>query len=123
MCDMLDSLRRLKQRFIDEVFEFVSIAIDQPSYVEDEGIRCPCVRYFCQKILKPSHVRVHQLEYGFKPYYHIWIYHEENRPTNDNLTYASTSYDNMNYDGYFGSVTKMVYDAYKRCMKVYDAYK
>jgi len=62
MYDMLYHSRRLKQRFMDGVFEFVSTAMDQPSYIEDGGIRCPCVRCICQKILKPFYVRAHLLQ-------------------------------------------------------------
>jgi len=32
--------------------------------------------------------------------------------TDDSIGYASTSYENMNYDANFGLVTEMVYDAY-----------
>jgi len=96
MYDMLDSSRILKQQFINEFFYFISMAMDKTLYIKDGGIKCPYMRCICQKILKPSHVRAHLLEYGFQPYYHVWVYHGENRPTNDNLNYASTSYDNMN---------------------------
>jgi len=123
MYDMLDPSKRLKQRFMNGVFEFVSTTMDQPSYIEDGGIRCPCVRCICQKILKPSHVRAHLLQYGFQSNYHVWIYHGEDRPTDDSIVYTSTSYENMNYGANFGSVTKMVYDAYMQVADITTHYE
>jgi len=95
MYDMLDPSKRLKQRFMDGVLEFVSTVIDQPSYIY--------VRCIYQNILKPSHL----LQYGFQPNYLVWVYHGEDRPTDDSISYASTSYKNMNY-GVIGSVTEML---------------
>jgi len=108
MYDMLESSRRLKQHFIDRVYEFVLKAMDRPSYTQDGRIRYPCMRCICQKILQPSQIRAHLLQYGFQANYHIWVYHGEDRRTDDNLGYASTSYDNMQ----FQSVTAVAYDAY-----------
>jgi len=119
MYDMLDSSRRLKQHFIDGVYEFVSKAIDRPSNTQDGGIRCPCMRCICQKILQPSQVRAHLLQYGFQANYHIWVYHGEDRQTDDNLGYASTSYDNMQ----FQSVTVVAYDAYMQVADITTHYE
>jgi len=77
MYDMLDPSKRLKQRFMDGGFEFVSTTMDQPSYIEDEGIRCSCVRCICQKNFKSSYVRAHLLQYGFQPNYHVWFIMEK----------------------------------------------
>jgi len=123
MYDMLDPSKRLKQQFMDGVFEFMSTTMDQPSYIEDGGIWCPCVRCICQKILKPSHVRAHLLQYGFQPNYHVWVYHGEDRPTDDSIGYASTSYENMNYGANFGSITEMVYDAYMQVTDITTHYE
>jgi len=120
---MLDHSKRLKQRFMDGVSEFVSTTMNQPSYIEDGGIRCPCVRCICQKILKPSHVRAYLLQYGFQPNYHVWVYHGEDRPTDDSIVYASTSYENMNYGANFGSITEMVYNAYMQVVDITTHYK
>ena len=123
MYDMLDPSRRLKQRFMDGGFKFVSTVIDQPSYIEDGGIRCPCVRCICQKILKPSHVRAHLLQYGFQPNYHVWVYHREDRPIDHSIGYASTSYENINYNANFGSINEMVYNAYMQVADITTYYE
>jgi len=41
VCDILDSSMRLKQQLVDGVYEFVSKVMDQASYIQDGGIRCP----------------------------------------------------------------------------------
>jgi len=46
---MLDSLRRLRQPFINGVHDFVSKAMDQVSHISNGGIRCPCVKCGCRK--------------------------------------------------------------------------
>jgi len=105
------------------VFEFVSTAIDQPSYIEDGGIRCPCVKCICQKILKPSHMRAHLLQYGFQPNYHVWVYHGEDQPIDHSIRYASISYENTNYGANFGLVTEMVYDAHMQVADITTHYE
>jgi len=54
---------------------------------------------FCEKILPPSHVRAHLLQYGFKPNYTVWVQHGEEMSSEDNV-------------GNIGSMTNMVNDAY-----------
>ncbi|XP_068497775.1 uncharacterized protein [Phaseolus vulgaris] len=112
MYEMLDSSRRLRQPFIDGVHHFVSKAMNQVSYIPDGGVRCPCVKCCCEKILKPSHVRSHLLQHGFQPNYKVWIYHGEVRTNEVNLNIASTSFDNIRRDDDFGSLVEMVNNAY-----------
>ena len=104
MYDMVDPSRRLKPRFINGVYEFVSKAMEQISYTQDGGIRCPCIKCICEKILKPSLVRAHLLQYGFKPNYKIWVLHGEQGSNEDNLCHASSNYEDMNYVDKFGSI-------------------
>jgi len=77
MYNMLDPSRRLKQKFIVGVIEFVSKAMDEPSFILDGGIRCLCVNCKCQKIHKAPYVRAHLLQVGFMPNYNIWVNHGE----------------------------------------------
>jgi len=98
MYEMLDSSRRLRQPFIDGVHDFVSKEMDQVSYILDGGVRCLCVKCFCGKILKPSHVRSHLLQHGFQPNYRTWVYHGEVGINEVNLNIASTIYDNIRRD-------------------------
>jgi len=109
MYEMLDSSRRLRQPFIDDVYDFVSKAINQVSYIPDGGVRCSCVKCCCEKILKPSHVRS---QHGFQPNYRVWVYHGEAGTNEVNLSITSTSYDNIKRDEDFGSLADMVNNAY-----------
>ena len=109
MYNMLDSSRRLNQQFITGVNEFVSKAMNQASYTLDGGIRCPCVRCQCEKILQPSNVRAHLLQYGFIPNYKVWVQHGEE---GSNVDYASSSYGRIDDCDQLGSMTHMMYDAY-----------
>jgi len=93
---MYDSSRRLRQRFIDDVYDFVSKAMNQAQNVEDGGIRCPYVKCICENILQPSYVRAHLLRNGFQPNYIVWFYHGEERSNQSIQNYASTNYDIMN---------------------------
>ena len=77
MYERLDPSRRLSKQFITGVSEFVSKAMDQTFYTLEGGIRCPCIKCVCEKIIPPSHVRAHLLRYGFKPNYTVWVQHGE----------------------------------------------
>ena len=112
MYEMLDSLRRLRQPFINGVHDFVSKAMNQVSYIPDGGLRCLCVKCCCEKILKPSHVKSHMLQHGFQPNYRVWVYHGETKTNEVNLNIASTIYDNIRRDDDFGSLSEMVNNAY-----------
>jgi len=65
----------------------------------------------------------HLIQYGFQPNYHLWVYHGEDRSIDDNIDYASTSYENMNYGVNFGSDTEMVYDAYTQVADITTHYE
>jgi len=67
-----------------------------------------------EKILKPSHVRIHLLQHGFQLNYRVWVYHEEAGTNEVNLNIASTSYDNIRHNDEFGSLAEMVNNAYMR---------
>jgi len=72
MYDMFDSSKRLRQCFINGVHESVWKTMEQAWYTQDSGIRCTWIRWVCEKILKPLkpfYVRVHLLQYDFKPKY------------------------------------------------------
>jgi len=86
--------------------------MDRHYFTLDGGIRCPCVKCKCEKILKPIYVRAHLLKFGFMPDYYIWVSHEEERSNVPNLGYASSSYKNITYVDQFSSMTEMAYDAH-----------
>jgi len=51
------------------------------------------------------------------PNYNIWVNQEEQWSNVQSLGHASSSYENMNHEDQFASVTEMVYDA---CMRTCD---
>ena len=112
MYERLDPSRRLSQQFITGVIEFVSKAMNQDFYTLDGGIRCPCIKCVCEKILPPSHVRAYLLQYGFRPNYIVWVQHGEEMSSEDNDGYASSSHGRTKPINNVGSMTSMVYDAY-----------
>jgi len=75
---------------------FVLKVMEQAFYKQDDGIRCPCVKCDCGKILKLSYVRAHLLEYGFKSNYRIWVDDNEEWSNEDNLCDTSSNYANIN---------------------------
>ena len=111
MYERLDPSRRLSQQFITGVIEFVSKAMNQNFYTLDGGIRCPCIKCVCEKILPPSHVRAHLLQYGFVPNYTVWAQHGKEISSEDNASYASSSHGRTKPIDNIGSMTNMVYDA------------
>jgi len=112
MYERLDPSRRLSKQFITGVSEFVSKAMDQTFYTLEGGIRCPCIKCVYEKILQPSHVRAHLLQYGFKSNYIVWVQHGEEMSSEDNVSYASSSHGRTKHVNNIGSMTNMVYDAY-----------
>ena len=112
MYERLDPSRRLCKQFIIGVSEFVSKAMDQTFYTLEGKIRSPCIKCVCEKILPPSHVRAHLLQYGFKPNYKVWVQHGEEMSSEDNAGYASSGHGRMKPVDNIGSMTNMVYDAY-----------
>ena len=51
MYDMLDEHRRLRPEYLAGVHSFVNKAMQNPQYLSDRGIRCPCSRCDCEHIL------------------------------------------------------------------------
>jgi len=112
MYERLDPSRRLSKQFMTGVSEFVSKTMNQTFYTLEGGIRCPCIQCVCEKILPPSHVTTHFLQYGFKPIYIVWVQHVEEMSSEDNVGYASSGHGRMKPVDNIGSMTNMVYDAY-----------
>ena len=81
MYDRVNADRRgLKHEFIEGVDEFVRKAKELPYYASDGGIRCPCTRCRCMKLVTESEVKLHLYERGFKPDYWVWTEHREVEP-------------------------------------------
>ena len=75
--------RGLKESFVLGVEEFVRV-VRQSRYFELEGgIRCPCIKCDCTRILTDEIVKVHLYKKGFIPNYWIWTLHGEDMPAID----------------------------------------
>jgi len=75
--------RGLKEDFLIGVEDFVRTARQYKYYALDGGIRCPCLKCQCTKILKDEVVKVHLYQKGFMPNYKIWTFHGEEKPSVD----------------------------------------
>ncbi|WVZ01850.1 hypothetical protein V8G54_022656 [Vigna mungo] len=73
--------RGLKEDFVIGVEEFVETARQSQYYAIDGGIRCPCLKCECTRILKDDEVKVHLYQKGFMPNYKIWTFHGEEIPS------------------------------------------
>ncbi|BAT82894.1 hypothetical protein VIGAN_03296600 [Vigna angularis var. angularis] len=73
----------LKVSFVFGVEEFITKACEQDRYHNDGGVRCPCIKCDCTKILEKRVVKVHLYKHGFKPNYLIWTDHGEQMPEGD----------------------------------------
>ena len=95
----------LKPRFVSGVQEFINHASLLPQFLNEETIRCPCIRCINKgSLLPPNDVMIHLYTSGFKPNYWYWIDHEE-VPPNSDCTDNLQRYNDMVYDaarGYFG---------------------
>ncbi|XP_068486422.1 uncharacterized protein [Phaseolus vulgaris] len=73
----------LKETFILGVEEFITKACQQECYLNDGGIRCPCTKCDCTRILEERLVKVHLYKHGFKSNYWIWSDHGEDMVEGD----------------------------------------
>ena len=111
--------RGLKEAFVFGVNEFVETTRRYKYYALDGGIRCPCIKCECTKIMKDEEVKVHLYQKGFMPNYKVWTFHgeempststaHENRPASGSNTIVHTSEINQ-----FTYMQEMVDDALRR---------
>ena len=69
--------RGLKPTFVAGVEEFIEIAYQQESYVNERQLKCPCIKCECTRIFDVQTIKLHLYKYGFMPDYFIWIDHGE----------------------------------------------
>ncbi|XP_004505606.1 uncharacterized protein [Cicer arietinum] len=69
--------RGLKLEFVRGVQEFIKQAKEQPCFLSERTIKCPCATCKCVKSFTPKQVIVHLHKTGFKPNYSIWTEHGE----------------------------------------------
>ena len=73
----------LKESFVLGVEEFVRVARQSRYFELEGGIRCPCIKCDCTRILTDEVVKVHLYKKGFIPNYWIWTLHGEDMPAID----------------------------------------
>ena len=92
-------------------------ALKESCYHNDGGVRCPCSKCDCTKILKERVVKVHLYKHGFKPNYWIWTDHSERMPeghfdNDDNcMGFGRDGVHRKSRDDQFMSMQDMVHDA------------
>ncbi|BAT79263.1 hypothetical protein VIGAN_02211700, partial [Vigna angularis var. angularis] len=106
----------LKESFVLGVEEFISKACEQERYRRDGGLRCPCLKCDCTKILHEGVVKVHLYKNGFKPNYFIWEDHGERMLEDDVQNHESwmaveTERGQINQ---FQTMEDMVHDALRQ---------
>ncbi|CAL5212724.1 unnamed protein product [Lathyrus oleraceus] len=78
MYDRFNPHRRgLKYEFISGVQEFIKKAKEQPCFLSERKIKCPCESCKCLKSFTPRDVEGHLYKSGFNPNYSIWTEHGE----------------------------------------------
>ena len=66
--------------FIIGMEEFMKFVCEQPIYLSEGLIRCPCIRCKNEKYHTPDLVNVHLYRKGFIPHYWYWTAHGEVAP-------------------------------------------
>ena len=69
--------RGLKESFVIGVEDFIQTARQYKYYALEGGIRCPCIKCECTRILKDEEVKVHLYKKVFMSDYWIWTFHGE----------------------------------------------
>ena len=111
--------RGFKEDFLIRVEDFVRTARQYKYYALDGGIRCPCLKCQCTKILKDQVVEVHLYQKGFMPNYKIWTFHGEEMPSVDltaqeNCLHSSSTGAHTSETDQFMYMQEMVNDALNR---------
>ncbi|XP_020208847.1 uncharacterized protein LOC109793787 [Cajanus cajan] len=107
--------RGLKESFVHGVEEFIRIACQQQSYINEGKLRCPCAKCQSTKIDGVHIVKVHLFKYGFMSNYYIWTDHgEEMENVDNNLIGASSIGINATESETSNSMHDMVCDALRQ---------
>jgi len=105
--------RGLKPTFVAGVEEFIEIAYQQESYVNERQLKCPCIKCECTRIFDVQTIKLHLYKHGFMPDYFIWIDHGE---AIENISHhvgdASGSGIHVTEGQTFNSMHEMLCDAF-----------
>ncbi|XP_058750302.1 uncharacterized protein LOC131623315 isoform X2 [Vicia villosa] len=108
--------RGLKPLFEEGVKLFITWAFDQECCREEGGVRCPCLKCGCRRIISdPKEVETHLKRKGFKENYWVWTSNGEEMPINmpetSNFQHGSSSRSQMEYKEQFNLHDDMIGDA------------
>jgi len=67
----------LNYEFVSGVQEFIKKAKEQPYFLSERKIKCPCAMCKCVKSLTPREVKTHLYKSGFQLNYLVWTEHGE----------------------------------------------
>ena len=96
--------------YIDGVLEFCKFAVEHQERIGSTGLYCPCVK--CVNVEMVDNVdvmREHILRRGFRPQYHVWIWHGESGiyegssdvPQEEPSPHDDVAYDEHHGDAYY----------------------
>ena len=104
--------RALNDSFIQGVHEFICNAMEQSYYLSEGGIRCPCVKCKCMKLMQQSDVKLHLYRWGFQPNYLIWTEHGETAVADQFYGEPSSTY-NASRGGHIQPTQMLLCDAFR----------
>ncbi|XP_058742465.1 uncharacterized protein LOC131614952 [Vicia villosa] len=92
--------RGLKPIFEEGVKLFITWAFDQECCREEGGVRCPCLKCGCRRIISdPKEVETHLKRKGFKENYWVWTSNGEEMSMNMPETRVNVAYDEQQDSG------------------------
>ena len=123
MYDRVNSNRYgMKDEFISGVEEFVNKAMNRPQFLNEGGIRCPCVKYVYILLKTPNEVKHHLYKYGFLSNYYTWTDHGEKNQNMDLDGHSSSGGnaggDNLGDEEQFDAMNEMVSDVFRPFVNV-----
>ncbi|CAK8564730.1 unnamed protein product [Lathyrus sativus] len=113
----LPGRRGLTTNFEEGVKGFITWAFAQECCRREGGVRCPCLKCECRRIISdPEEVERHLKRKGFIKNYWVWTYNGEQLPSNVHAettnTDASSSRSHMEFDEQFNLIYEMVGNAF-----------
>ncbi|CAH9124646.1 unnamed protein product [Cuscuta epithymum] len=96
----------LRDEFKAGVDNFVDFACVQPTFVENNVIKCPCTKCRNRRYKNPGDVKLHLYKWGFESNYWCWIYHGE-EVLQSSVNFDDTSHNHVDGDDMYET---MIYD-------------
>ncbi|CAH9127397.1 unnamed protein product [Cuscuta epithymum] len=96
----------LTDEFKAGVDNFVDFACVQPTFAENNVIKCPCTKCRNRRYKNPGDVKLHLYKWGFESNYWCWIYHGE-EVLQSSGNFDDTSHNHVDGDDMYET---MIYD-------------